>query len=167
MKKLAIAAVMLLSGCAYQGDVVNANEIGKARIAADRQVHNGSFDFKSGTGLIYKRDNNQCGNNCAKYAQREIEYKREQAAKHDEIIAKLEAETKRQNDLDTVNQISQVCMSYINMQINIMRAEAYQAAETGSPKANEYRDMYQRSAQNRLSYINKCVAKEKARQGIN
>lgn len=167
MKKLAIAAVLLLSGCAYQGDVVRADEVGQARVAADKARYNGSFDFKGGTGLIYKRDNSQCGNNCANYAQREVEYQREQAAKHDEIIAKLEAETKRQNDLDTVNQISQVCMSYINMQINIMRAEALRAAETGSPKANEYRDMYQRSAQNRLSYINKCVAKEKARQGIN
>lgn len=167
MKKLAIAAVMLLSGCAYQGDVVNANEIGKARIAADRQVHSGSSDFKGGTGFIYKHNNNQCGNNCAKYAQREVEYQREQAAKHDEVIAKLEAETKRQNDLDMTNRIAQTCLSYINMQINVMRAEAYQAAETGSPKANEYRDMYNRSSENRLTAINKCIDKAKTDNGIN
>ena len=167
MKKLAIAAVLLLSGCAYQGDVVRADEVGQARVAADKARYNGSFDSKGGTGLIYKRANSQCGNNCANYAQREVEYQREQAAKHDEVIAKLEAETKRQNDLDTVNQISQVCTSYINTQANIMRAEAYRAMETGSPKANEYRDMYKRSSEQRLTAINKCIAKAKARQGIN
>ena len=78
MKKLAIAAVMLLSGCAYQGDVVNVNEIGKARIAAEQQQYNGNTKFVSGSGITYIRANNQCGNNCAKYAQREAEYQEEQ-----------------------------------------------------------------------------------------
>lgn len=167
MKKLAIAAVLLLSGCAYQGDVVRADEVGQARIAADKARYNGSFDFKGGTGLIYKRDNSQCGNNCANYAQREVEYQREQAAKHDEVIAKLEAETKRQNDLDMVARIAETCAAYIGMQINVMRAEAYRAMKAGAPEAKEYNALYQRSAKARLTYINKCIAKEKARQGIN
>ena len=167
MKKLAIAAVMLLSGCAYQGDVVNANEIGKARIAADRQVHNGTTGFKSGTGFTYERATNQCGNNCAKYAQREIEYQREEEAKRESVIAKLEAETKRQNDLDMTNRIAQTCLSYINMQINVMRAKMYQAMETNSPNLKEYRDMYNRSSENRLTAINKCIDKAKTDNGIN
>lgn len=79
MKKLIIAASMLLAGCqAPYGDIVNASEIGKVRIAAEQQQYNGNTKFVSGSGITYIRANNQCGNNCAKYAQREAEYQEEQ-----------------------------------------------------------------------------------------
>lgn len=141
MKKLIIAASLLLSGCAVQyGEAVTADEVGKARIAAEQKQYDGEVKFRAGSGITYTRANNQCGNNCGKYAAREIEFQREQESKRESVLAKHQAEMKRQDDLYKKQKLYSMCYNHINLQISIHEARYYEMLETESfDKARDYK----------------------------
>lgn len=128
MKKLIIAMSMLLSGCAVQyGDAVSADEVGKARIAAEQKQFDGEMKFRAGSGLVYTRANNQCGNNCAKYAQRELEFQREQESKREAVLAKHQAEMKRQDEIEYRAIYYTRCVNLVSGFINSKEIEKHEA----------------------------------------
>lgn len=159
MKKLIIAASLLLSGCAVQyGEVVTADEVGKARIAAEQKQYDGEVKFRAGSGITYTRANSQCGNNCGKYAAREVEFQREQEARHDEVMAKHQAEMKRQDNLYKKQKLYSMCYNHINLQLSIHEARYYEMLETQDfDKARAYKAEINKLQKKVPAAIEKCI----------
>lgn len=97
--KLKIAltlAVLALTGCQMPvGDVVRTSDIGQARMAADAQATQGDLKWKNGTGIVYQRNLNQCGKNCADQAELALKLDKERAEReaqgnpeYDRIVAR-------------------------------------------------------------------------------
>jgi hypothetical protein len=159
MKKLIIAASLLLSGCAVQyGEVVTADEVGKARIAAEQKQYDGEVKFRAGSGITYTRANSQCGNNCGKYAAREVEFQREQEARYDEVMAKHKAEMKRQDDLYKRQKLASDCQQHINIQMAAYEDEYRDMLRTKGYKASQdFAGQLVKARKNYMSYVNKCI----------
>lgn len=159
MKKLIIAMSLLLSGCAVQyGDAVSADEVGKAKIAAEQKQYNGDMKFRAGSGLVYTRANNQCGNNCGKYAQQEIEFQREQESKREAVLAKHQAEMKRQDDLYKKQKLYAMCVNHINLQISVHETRYYEMLETQNfSEARAYGNQIRQLKKKANTAVEQCI----------
>lgn len=98
MKRIALLAVLFLSGCALQGPTVYDHEVGQVRQAADQKITQGKLQWHNGTGIVYTRQNNQCGKNCANQAELGLKMDRERAAQEAAGNPEWERIVKREKD---------------------------------------------------------------------
>ena len=83
MKFLAVAAAMLLAGCAYQGDTVHASSVGQVK-------------YVGGTGLVYARSTPQINQSSVRAGE---EYLAQQQA-NDPIARDQARVMKKQREFD-------------------------------------------------------------------
>lgn len=163
LKLLVIMASLMLTGCAANNvPIFNADEVGIARTAADREQYQGEFDFKGGTGLIYTRKTNQCGNNCAQHAElaKEIEAQKDAQARAgnpewERIVAREKAAYKRQEVFNRCHNGAQLHLAAYQDKFNdSMKMNGFDSPETraaGKKLVEFERDFY--------SLVNQCVDK--------
>lgn len=93
LKIALIAATLSLTGCAGlapYGEVVDSSDVGQVRVAHEQRVYEGDLKWRNGSGLTYTRKPNQCGKNCAKYAEAD-----RQVAEARADMSGMEADMKR------------------------------------------------------------------------
>ncbi|AHY25013.1 hypothetical protein AVV36_gp051 [Pectobacterium bacteriophage PM2] len=103
--KASIAAVLFSSllGCAVpQGEIVDRSDVGQVRTEADRKAHSGILKWRNGSGVVYNRNFNQCGKNCANHAELALKMDQEKAQREkdgnpewERIVAREKAAYKR------------------------------------------------------------------------
>lgn len=101
MKFLAVAAAMLLAGCAYQGDTVHASTVGQVK-------------YVGGTGLVYARSTPQINQASVRAGE---EYLAQQQA-NDPIARDQARVMKKQRDLDATyeqRKAAQKCQLIVEM----------------------------------------------------
>lgn len=163
--KLKIAltlAVLTLTGCQMPvGDVVSSSEIGRARLAATQQATQGDLKWHNGTGIVYSRNLNQCGKNCASQAELAVKLDRERAEQeaqggsdeYKRIVAREKEGYRRQAAMNR-------CSSAVNMRAAALRDKYDEATvEHGfnSKPSREAGAEYMKFRNNALALINQCV----------
>lgn len=132
LKIAVIASVLTMTGCAGlpYGEVVDVTSVGQQRVAAAQKAADGTFVFKSGTGLVYDKKNNQCGKNCEAHAQlaAEIEAKKAQEA----INRKDEWEEREMNyRRESYRQeVVEICARGFQMHYSILEAKYQNSIRT-------------------------------------
>lgn len=131
LKFALIAATLALTGCVQPyGDVVSMSEVGQVRQAADARVYQGDLEFHSGTGIVYKRANNQCGSNCGKYAELEMKMAREEAARLEAGNADYERARAREKIAYKRAAIAQKCEMGMNLRLAQAEQEYHESMLT-------------------------------------
>lgn len=142
MKFLAVAAAMLLAGCAYQGDTVHASTVGQVK-------------YVGGTGLVYARSNPQINQSSVRAGE---EYLAQQQA-NDPIARDQARVMKKQRELDATyeqRKVAQKCQLIVEMHGTALYQAMYNNPTEQTISAfNDFRNKGQYAA------FNRCMEKYK------
>lgn len=163
LKIAAISTILFLTGCANippGGPIINADELGVIRTAADRTAYDGNVKFVPGSGITYTRATNQCGRNCGSHAVLAAKLDAEKAAREAAYEEQYQANLKEYSRQSRQSEIIKKCEMRVTM-FTAKRQDDYRESVMtngyNSKVTRVYAQELNTAKQNFFKNIDRCV----------